>query len=304
MSDDITLFNDGMIAEGENEKFTLPDGTPVGTGMLRIAGGPRETLRAFPDELLLDDADIKKLLSRKTIKEARAQRKHRTRNQGQIGSCCPVSVVSCFEQLQVVTGRPHTPLQPEHMYMNINGGGDNGALLERAMQWMIRNGCASAGKVPYQAYNRRQAPNIAAADEDGKRFKMHEPYAIPTDYKTWCRAIASSLAREYPVEIAWDVTGATMRLTNGYCNSGRGPGNHASFLHWARWVGGEVLIEPDLANSWGPVMDPIYGARSQGWGEDGGHGLIRMDQLYPTRRYHQHFAATSIIDDSRGDNPL
>lgn len=297
------LFNDGMIAEGENETFKLPDGTPVCTGMLRIAGGPKETLRSFPDELLLDDAEIKQLLSRKTIKEARAARQHRMRNQGQIGSCCPVSVVSCFEQLQAVTGRPHTPLQPEHMYMNINGGSDGGALLERAMQWMVRNGCASAGKVPYQSYNRRQARDIAAADEDGQRFKMHEPYAMPTDYKTWCRAVASCIAREYPVEIAWHVTGSTMRLTNGYCNVGRGPGNHASYLSWAEWVGGEVLIVPDLNNSWGPVADPVYGAKSNGWGE-AGNGRIRMDDVFATRRYHQHFAATSIIDDPKGDNPL
>jgi hypothetical protein len=301
--DTVELFSDGLIPEGENEQFRLPDGTVVGTGNLRIAGGPQETLRSFPQELLLEDGEIQKLLARKTIKEARAARQYRMRNQGQIGSCCPVSVVSCFEQTQEVTGRPHTALQPEHLYMNINGGSDSGALLERAMRRMITHGCASAGKVPYQAYNRRQASNVAAADEDGKRFLMHEPFAIPTDYKTYCRTVASCIARDWPVEIAWHVTGATMRLINGFAVVGRGPGNHASYLHWAEWIGGETLIRPDLANSWGPTQNVIYGARSNGWGENG-YAKIQLDDVYATRRYHQHFAVTSISDDPQGNNPV
>jgi hypothetical protein len=187
--------------------------------------------------------------------------------------------------------------------MNINGGGDNGALIERAMQRMVSHGCSPHGMVPYQAYNRRQAPNVAAADAEAPRFRMHEPYAMPTDYKSWCRCVASSIARGFAVEIAWHVTGASMRLTNGQCNVGRGPGNHASYLHWAKWVGGESLIVPDLANSWGPVRSKLYGAPNQGWGE-GGYGLIEMDDVFATRRYHQHFTTTSIIDDPKGENPL
>lgn len=295
---------DGIVVEGENEQFQLPDGTLVGTGMLRMAGGPRETLKAFPEDLLLDDADLKKLLSRATIKEMRDRRRKRVRNQGQIGSCCPVSVVSCFEETQVRSGRPHTPLQPEHLYARINGGGDNGALLQDAMVEMVRNGCGPAGSVPPGTYSRRQQGNVAAADREGPRFKMHEPFALPTDYRTYCRALASAIARDMLAEIAWHVTSSTMRLDGrGFCRVGRGPGNHASFLHWAEWVGGEELIVPDLGNSWGPTLDKLYGPPSPGWGEDG-HGRIHMPDLFATRKYHQHFIVSSIIDDPKGDNPL
>lgn len=299
------LRSDGIVVEGENERFQLPDGTLVGTGMLRIAGGPRETLKAYPDDLLLDDADIKKLLSRATIKEMRKRRQKRVRNQGQIGSCCPVSVCSLFEETQVRSGRPHTPLQPEHLYAKINGGGDNGALLQDAMVEMVEKGCGPAGSVPQGTYNRRQQGGaVVVADREASRFRMHEPFATPTDFKTYCRAVASAIARDMMAEIAWHVIGDTMRLDGrGYCRVGRGPGNHASFLHWAEWVGGEELIVPDLANSWGPTLEALYGPPSSGWGEDG-HGRIQMVDLFATRRFHQHFIVSSIIDDPKGDNPL
>jgi len=301
MSDE--LFEDGMIAEGESEQFTLPDGTLVGTGNLRVAGGPTKMLRSFPDELLLDDKEIQYLLKMRSIGTSRAKRRKRMQNQGQIGSCNARMAIGMFYQCQEASGQKHKPLQPEHLYMNINGGSDGGSLLDRGMNRMVSHGCASAGMVPFQSYNRRQAPRIAEADADGMRFRCHEPYALPDGYREYVRAFASASARGWPIGIAWHVGGASMRLANGFCQIGRGPGNHASFIHDSEWIGGEDLVNADLNNSWGPTEDLVYGPKTGGWG-DGGFGKIRLQDLFATRRYHVHYVMTSIVDDPKGDNPL
>lgn len=303
MSDEVIDFEDGLVAEGEHEQFQLPDGTLVGTGNLTVAGGPPKMLRTFPDELMLEDREIERLLKMRNLEASRAKRRKRMQNQGQIGSCNARMAVGMYYQVADLAGIPHRVLAPEHLYMNINGGSDSGSLLDRGMRRFVTHGCASYGMVPFQSYNRRQAPNIAAADEDGKRALIHEPFALPEDYKRYVRALASAGARGFPIGIAWHVSGSSMRLRNGYCVVGGGSGNHASFLHELVWIGGQDLVDGDLNNTWGPTEDVVYGPKNQGWGE-GGFGKIRIQDLYRTRRYHVHYVMTSVHDDPKGNNPL
>jgi hypothetical protein len=301
---DVIEYDDGLIAEGENEQFALPDGTTVGTGNLRVSGGPPKMLRAFPDELLLEDKEIQKLLAGRKLEAQRAKRRKRMQNQGQIGSCNARMAVGMYYQVAESTGIPHRPLAPEHLYMNINGDTDGGSLLDRGMKRFVTHGCAGYGLVPFQSYRRRQVQNIAAADEDALRALIHEPYAMPEDYKSYVRAFASASARGWPIGIAWHVTGSSMRLRGQFCVVGGGAGNHASFIHDSIWVGGEDLVHGDLNNSWGPTEDQIYGPRNQGWG-DGGFGLITLQDLYRTRRYHVHYVMTSVHADPKTEqSPL
>ena len=289
--------------DGGNDQFQLPDGTLVGTGNLRSPSGPMNVFGEYPESLLLEDSEIKRLLDERSIEASRTVRKSRMQNQGQVGSCNAYMAIGMHYQCQEVAGRKHTVLAPEHLYMSINGGRDVGSMLDRGMQHLVNAGCAPVGMVPYQSFQRNRVPNISAADAEGQRFKIHEPYAMPSDYDTYVRAVASALARRYPVGIAWHVTSGSMRLRNGFCVVGGGPGNHASFLHDAEWIGGRDLIHADLFNSWGPTLDAAYGKRGSGWG-DGGFGKIKMQDLFATRRYHQHYAMTSVIDDPKGNNPL
>ena len=290
-------------AEGGNEQFVLPHGSMVATGMLRSPDGPKVKFASFPQELMLEDNDIKRLLEKRSIADSRKKRSYRMQNQGQIGSCAARAAVGGHYQVQEMAGRAITPLQPEHLYARVNGGRDGGSMLDRCYQALASGGCSSAGKVPYQSYNRRQQGNVEAADQDGLRFKIHEPYALPDTYDEYVRAIASALARGYPVNIAWHVGAGSMRLRNGFCVVGGGPGNHASFLHDAKWVGGRDLIHGDLMNSWGPVESEVYGKRGSGWG-DGGFGLMQMQDIFRTRRYHVHYVLTSVMDDPQGVNPV
>lgn len=302
-TNDFTEFDDGLVAEGEHEQFQLPDGTLVGTGNLLVAGGAPKMLRTFPEELMLEDRDIERLLKSRRLEVQRNKRRKKMQNQGRIGSCNARMAIGMRYQCEELAGVKHVPLAPEHLYMNINGGSDGGSLLDRGMRALVTNGCASHGKVPYQSYNRRQVDNIAAADEDGKRFLIHEPYALPEDYKSYVRAFASAGARGFPIGIAWHVTGSSMRLRSDYCVVGGGAGNHASFIHELIWVGGQDLVDGDLNNSWGPTEDEVYGSRGPSWG-DGGFGKIRLQDLYRTRRYHVHYVMTSVNEDPKAINPL
>jgi hypothetical protein len=280
------------VCEGQNEQFQLPDGSLVGTGNLRLPSGPMNVFGDYPESLLLDDTEIKRLLSAKSIKDNRDRHSPYMLNQGQVGSCNAYMAAAMHHQCQLHAGRDVQLLQPEHLYMNINGGRDNGSMLDRGMQWMVNNGCAPKGSVPYQSYQRSRISNIEEVDREGRRFRIHEPYVAPTDYDKYVRAVASALARGYPVGIAWHVSSGSMRLRNGFCIVGSGPGNHASLLHSAEWVGGRDLIVADLQNSWGTR-----------WGE-AGFGKITMQDLFRTRRYHQHYVMTSLVDDPKGENPL
>jgi len=161
--------------EGENEQFVLPDGSKVGTGLLCDPEGPKVRFTAFPDSLMLEDSEIKRLLAERSLDAKRARRRKRMQNQGQIGSCAARAAVGAFYQVQEIAGHPHTVLQPEHLYANVNGGRDSGAVTERVMQSMVTKGCGPVGSVPYQSFNRRQQPGAAAADREAMNFRFHEP---------------------------------------------------------------------------------------------------------------------------------
>ncbi len=63
---------------------------------------------------------------------------------------------------------------------------------------------------------------------------------VPRDYPSFRIAIASAIARDYPIIIAWHVSNASMRLNNGFIVQGRGPGNHATFIHSGKFVEGKT----------------------------------------------------------------
>ncbi|MDM4015819.1 hypothetical protein [Roseiconus lacunae] len=297
-----------MSSAYQNERFKLPDGSIVGTGNNFDASAEKlVTSKPFPDELMLDNADIQRLMKRRSLAKERDHRRKRMQNQGRVGSCNAEMVVAGAHQLQESTGRPHVPLASNHLYARINGGRDNGSALAKGMRAMVDIGCGRRDLVPVQTYNRRQQGNrLNEADADGMHRRIHEPYVLPDDFRTFVRALASAIARGMPVGLAWHVGGGSMRLRNGYIVHGRGAGNHATLGHSGKWVGGSDIIHPDIQNSWGPCIDPAYGVVSRGGWGDGGFGLTTPEALFACRRYHTFYVFTSIIDDSRDtqNNPL
>ena len=301
------------MAERTNEQFTLPDGTVVGTGNNFDPDGLKLTAAQFPDELLLDNADIKRLMDARSLEADRADRSRYMMNQGQLGTCNWYMIISMFYQMQNKQRMPHTALAPEHGYMHTCGGADNGTTLPEGMKQMMNRGCCSFGMVPYENYKKSNVSDLAAADKDGMRFRIHEPYVLPsTSFEDFVRAGSSAIARGFPIGAAWHVSGDSMKLRGATIGNmkialavhGRGRGNHATELHSGLYIGGSQILLPDFKNSWGPCTDERYGRpKRHGWGEKG-FGLTTWEALWATREFHDFWVGTSVTEDTQSASPL
>ncbi len=292
--------------------FKLPNGIEVGTGLLATPPLMKVSFRSYPEIDLLDDAQIKRLLTDR-VSRYKFMREVMAKwmiNQGSVGKCNASAAVGSMYQARWKQGFKHVPLSDNYLYMNINGGKDAGSMLDDGMRFASKKGVApttlqsgpdgtNLAVIPQEAYNSRRLPQttLRLANLQASRFITHEPFVVSKDYDTFKQTIATALALDLPVVMAWDVTQASMRLRNGYIQSGKGPGNHASLFQSAKWVGGDDIVHPDLRNSWGPTRSHIYGPQDASWG-DGGFGLMTMEQAFRCRNYHDFYVIPSCkIDD-------
>jgi hypothetical protein len=287
------------------ESFQLPDGSMVATGNL-----PTETplglFAEFPDSEYLEDKDIERALPNDFYLEQRKVHEKYTINQSSIGKCNTSAAVSSIYQAGENDGHKHVPLADNHMYYNINGGGDNGSALIDSFTFARDRGCSPRiievggrqyriGDLVYKASQLTKEVRDEA-DRQAVRFKTWEPVRVPRPYSEFCRAVASAVARRYPLVVAWHVSNASMKLRNGFIQVGRGMGNHATKVHSGKWVGGKDLIHVDFQNSWGPTKDAIYGPMGPGWG-DNGFGLMTMQDLYLCSKNHDFYILTTVVVD-------
>lgn len=296
----------------ELEVFKLPDGGEVKTGLLLPqAGEVMPMMGEYPDNLLLDDKDIQKLLPDGYYLQERKRFGKWMINQSRIGKCNTSANVGGYYQLMDNAGMKHEALADNHLYWRCNGGSDSGSSLISTYKIIQSGGVCRRTidvngqpyRIPDLVYNKRQLPaGVAeAADRDGKLFVAFEAYMVPKQYDKFVRVVASALARRQPIVWAWHVGSGGMRLSNGYMNCGNGPGNHATLLQSAKWVGGQDLVHPDNRNSWGPSQDPLYGPLGSGWGE-GGFGLVTMQDAFRCIRYHDFYVMTTVKH--RPDQPI
>ena len=220
-----------------------------------------------------------------------------------VHNCNASATVGGIHNVRDMAGHKHVVLSDCYLYMNINGGRDNGSMLADGFRF-AEGGIAPRsftynGKtynIPHNVYQKRQvsAELLKAADVVAKEYTTWEAYRLPVgDYATFKRYLASALALDYQVVFAWHVNNASMRLRNGYVAVGNGPGNHATLWHSAKYVGGSDVIHPDMQNSWGGGNpDPAYGPpNTAGWGE-GGFGLFTMQDAYRCAHNHVFWVIT------------
>jgi len=283
----------------ETEFFKLPDGTTVSVGCIPPTPAERALVADMPvygEDFYLEPKDIEKSLKGDVYKQMRQRRFKWVLNQASLGKCAASATVSGFHNSRDLDGLVHVPLSDCYLYMHINRGRDQGALLADAMAFS-KQGIAprvlSKGQdkytIPDNIYLKSQLPAkwMEVARDAATSYTTFEAYKLPVDnYNTFKIALASALARDHQVIHAWHVGGNSMRLRNGYAVQGGNIGNHATLFHSGKWVGGNDLVHPDIENSWGPSQDPMYGpTNSQGWGE-GGFGLFTMQDAFVCTKYH------------------
>ena len=288
----------------EQEVFDLPEGGQVKTGLLLAQPGEvMPMVGEYPDAELLDNKDIERSLAGNLYLQERKRMAPYIINQATVGKCCPSANVGAVDQVRDNAGMPHEALSDNHLYWRVNGGVDSGASLISTFKEIQRGGIGRRivtvdGKqyrIPGDIVNRRQLPAnvVNAADTDGQLFVAMEAYLVPKDYAKFVRVVATALAKRQPIVWAWHVGQAGMRLSNGYLNQGRGPGNHANVAHSAKYVGGADIVHPSNRNSWGPTVDALFGPMGTGWGE-GGFALVTMQDFYACSRYHDFYVVTSV----------
>jgi hypothetical protein len=282
------------------ERFQLLDGSPVATGLLM----PEEqdiaqALKApmYDQNLILSPKDIERSLAGDRWKSFRRLRAKLIVNQSTIGKCCPSSVIGALHNRRMLDGMSEVMMADSHLYMNINGGGDNGSQLVHAMDRMVAKGISPVNlmvngreaKFPLMVFNRRQVNPalLKAADQAALTYQVFEPFRVPnTSYELFRDVIASAIARDQQIVVAVHVGRLFMSLRNGYMQQSPGFGNHAVLVHSGKWVGGTELVHPDIQNSWGPSSNPLLGPTGgEGWG-DRGFGLSTMEGLYQCAKTH------------------
>lgn len=292
---DVEIFElDGVkVACGNNKPDSLPN-----------------LYAPVPEHMLWTDKQIKAALE-EPVKQVRKKRRKWMINQSSVGKCNCSAARAGVYQIRELMGQDHVPLSDNYLYWNINDGKDQGSLLHHAMGFLRANGMSpltlndgtrDVGRIPIDAFrgNEISREMLKMANEQAKRFIIHEPFQIPKDWEGFRRTVATCLARGWPVIMAWAVNNKSMRLDGkGYCQSGLGSrdyGNHASLFHYAKFVGGNDIVHPDLQNSWGPTASELYGPKSPGWG-DRGFGFMTMEQAYHCRQWHDFYTITSVIQD-------
>jgi hypothetical protein len=260
----------------------------------------------YPESRMLEDKDIQRGLAGDYYKESRKQLAPWMINQNPLGKCNASALKGAMEQIRRNQGMPHVILSDNDAYMQMNGGQDNGSALIRAFEIAQKRGIAPLrvqveGKeyrIPLDAFNSRHVPEAArqAANTEAERFRGWEWYRAPRDFQSFARCVASELARRNPVVFAWHVGSGSMRLNNGYVVTGNGKGNHATYFHSAKWVGGSELVHPDMRNSWGPSQSEDYGRPGQSWG-DAGFALFNMQQAFSCNQWHDTYVVTSARPD-------
>lgn len=203
-------------------------------------------------------------------------------NQGNVGSCNGQAGAKALEKARALRGQKHIKLSGEGLYAQINGGRDNGSMLDDGMEAIQAVGVPEAkyfteGKF----YKPAEFRNNADAVKSASRFKALECYRIDN-----AQQLASALCRDFICVVAVHVAGGYDRLdSRGVRGATSGPGNHA--VHVV-----DVRLSPD-----GDYEFDEAGS----WGLRNGHGgyawITWKKHLASTVRHHAFYAIRSTIDD-------
>lgn len=141
-------------------------------------------------------------------------------DQDGIGQCASSACCTTFEMAARMAGKPVPKLSAGDLYSRVNGGRDRGSLLEDNLDEAMRNGIATAAKVPY-IWNGRKA-NDAATVAERARYKVVEAY--------WCKdfdGMASAIQQGFAVETGLMWPGNAKVDSSGWLRGSGSSGGHA-----------------------------------------------------------------------------
>ena len=142
-------------------------------------------------------------------------------NQNGYGSCAGYAAASALTKARVLGGQERVNLSGDYAYSLVNRGRDNGSGLANNMRAMVKNGYASKETVPLGGIYPRKY-NKAVADAEARRFRAHEPYALP-DEQSFVNALATKKVSVHAIHVGrnW------RRLDGDVLIGNKGVGNHS-----------------------------------------------------------------------------
>lgn len=268
-----------------NTILELPDGTPVGTGLQT----PLSLMTAFPlyedAGPMLTDSQIEEAAKSGTCRGSTRFDSSWIGNQRNHGSCNGFAGAKALQRARVRRGLPRVNLSGAYLYSLINGGRDNGSMLDDGMAAIQSRGVATEETVPWNKIYPGQYDR-AKADAEAATNKAFECYAVRTR-----GALFSALASGFDCVVAVHADNGFMQVdADGVAGGGNGPGNHAVGADGLFWSARRGRPVADGFNSW----DVSYGVQ-------GRMGLDWNAHFAPTTVHHLFYAIRSTTDG--GDSP-
>ena len=273
-------------------KFTLPNGQEVYTGNLVPDSLPVSFKPYPPAKLrsLTDFAEIARSIKgvRKNI-AAEMKASRWLKNQGRRGSCNCYMVRNMWGALTWRMFGKWIDISPEHLYVRINGGRDQGSMLDDGMVEMTDNGCTLWDNQWYEQYQASRIPMemMRHANEQGKQQRFQECYQAHRDSDEACwQSLCCCLQDGGAVGVAVHVGNRYLNSGKGIAGLDHGPGNHAV-------AGADFVMLTDTPRSWADVAI----VSPQSWSEDFANGnvtTLTIDHIRETRKNHGLYCVRSL----------
>ncbi len=268
------------MADSLIEEYQDSSGTIRRLGTLIPQQGLVSSFPVFEDDVtVLDDSDIRRLI---TDPDRTPRRKlfgpDWVQNQNSHGSCNGFAGADALGKRRWIDRGVKELLSGAFLYSLINGGRDNGSMLEDGLRAIKETGICSASLVPWNQIYPNQQPREAR--EAAGKLKGLTAYAVRTR-----QGLRTALAAGYPCVVVVSAGRNFDRLNaQGIAGVDGGSGNHAVHCDDLCIVGGTEVF--DMQNSWGPQ----YGQQ--------GRAYLTWDSFAQTFRYHTFYAIGSVREEA------
>lgn len=200
-----------------------------------------------------------------------------------VHNCNGFASAMALSRARVLRGLARVLLSGAYSYSRMNGGRDNGSILEDGMKNMQQYGICPESLVGWDQIYRNQY-DAAKADAEAARYKGFECFAAGTK-EGWYSGLAMGYVGVCAVHVGNDFMRMSGEQIAGVDN---GPGNHAVLAEGLSWRG---QVVEDGVNSWGLT-----------YGDRGRMGLVWAHHAQ-TFGYHMHYLIKAGIDDPQGEEP-
>ena len=202
-----------------------------------------------------------------------------------VHNCNGFAGAKALQRARVRRGLPRVNLSGAYLYSLVNGGQDNGSMLDAGMAAIQSRGVATEETVGWDAiYPSRY--DRAKADGEAAKHKGFECYAVRTR-----QALFSALALGFDCVVAVHADDGYMQLDGeGIAGGGQGPGNHAVGCDGLGWSSRYGVPLADQYGSWDVTA------------HDRGRLFLSWNRHFaPTTNYHVFYAIRSTTDG--GESP-